>query len=177
MATGNRITSYWVLFFIGLSSSCAPVISLELKAKVDSSLTLRKVQQHLEAYEGKMVLWGGEIVRIIPRDGTIFIEVSGRTLGWREKPEGSLTSQGKFLILTEELLDFSLVRIGKKITVAGEIQGEISGEGTESLSEKQYRYPMLISREIHVWKDTFYSYSAPYRDPFYDGRGMGILRF
>lgn len=161
-----------------LLSGCAPVISSNLTAKVDSSLTFREVFQDPDAYKGKTVLWGGRIIQVLPQDDTTYVEILQMPLGWREKPEEAYASEGKFLILIRELLDLSDFDRGKKITVAGEIQGSAQREKIESLSEKDYRYPVILSEEIHLWKDYFYPYSSsvqPYTGPYwYDPTQRGV---
>ncbi len=177
----NRFLLFLFLFLFSLVSSCAPVISPELRAKVDSSLSFQQVLQSPDTYKGKFVLWGGEIIKILPQDGDTYIEVLQRSVGWRGKPEESSASQGKFLILTKELLDLSLFKKGKKITVAGEIQDAIQGDKIKNLSEATYRYPIVLSKQIHLWKGLYPYSSIPqyqyYPDPYqYDPFERG-LRF
>jgi len=52
------------------------------------------------------------------------MEVFQRALGWRGEPKETTASEGRFLVLIEKYLDPYLFRSGKKITVAGEIEGE-----------------------------------------------------
>src|SRR4030067_507319 len=96
----------FLLLFVFVSS-CAPVISPELRGKVDSTLTFEQVLQSPDMYKGKFVLWGGEI------------------------------------------------------------QGATLGEQIKSVSEKDYRYPLLLSKQIHLWKEYFSPYSSlpPPRSP------------
>jgi outer membrane lipoprotein len=175
----RRSFSFLFLFLL-FSSGCAPVISPNLMVKVDSSVTFEKVLQNPDAYKGKTILWGGRIIQVLPQDGTTYVEILQMPLGWREKPEEAFASEGKFLILFKKLLDFSDFDRGKKITVAGEIQGTAQREKIESLSEKDYQYPVILSEEIHLWKNYFYPYSSsvqPYTGPnWYDPTQRG-LRF
>lgn len=180
--TANRVRLFLVLFLFGIILSCAPVISPELRAKVDPDLTFKEVLQNPDAYKGKLVIWGGEINQVVPQNGTTLVEVLERPLSWREKPKGYVAPQGKFIILFGEFLDFSFFKKGKKITVVGELQGEIPGEKINSLSEKDYRYPIILSKQTHLWKDYSYQYSSSYTpqmyDPLYDpSHGAGILRY
>ena len=169
------------LFFLlsVLVLSCAPAISPKLMAKVDSSLTFGKVLQDPDACKGKTVLWGGKVIQVLPQDETTLIEILQMPLGLRGKPEEAYASEGKFLILIRESVDFSQFDRGKKITVAGEIQGTAQQEKIESLSEGDYRYPVILSEEIHFWKDYLYPYSDPQPYPgryWYDPTQRG-LRF
>lgn len=163
--------------------SCVPVISEESRGGADTSLTFKEVAQSPDTYKGKIVLWGGKIIQTLPQgEGTTLIEVLEWPLGWREKPKRTVSFQGKFLVLLKEPSDASVYRSGDRITVAGEIQGSMQGEEIKSVSDPTYRYPLLLSKEVHVWKRTGYQYSTPYEpqtyDPSYDPhRGAGILRY
>lgn len=178
----NRIRFYLFFFLIIFISGCAHVISRDLRAKVDQSLTFKDVQMDPNTYRGKMVMWGGELIQALPQeDGTNLIEVLEWPLGWRGEPRRTVSFRGEFLVLSKEPLDLSLYKKGTKITVAGEIQGSKPGEKIKFISDPTYRYPLLLSKEIHLWKD-FFQYSAPYDpqryDPSYDPhRGAGILRY
>lgn len=157
----KRSFRLFCFLFALLLSGCAHVISKDLRAKADVSLTLSQVRQDPEAYKGKMVLWGGEIIETLNlRDATTQIEVYQKPLGWRGEPRGVLTSEGRFLILTDQSLDPYLFRSGRRITVAG----EILGVKIKPLGEMDYRYPLLASKQIHLWPDYVYVYE-PY--PYY----------
>jgi outer membrane lipoprotein len=160
-----------------LLSGCAQTISPKLMAKVDSSLTFKKVLQNPDAYKGKTVLWGGQIIQILPQDVTTLVEVLQMPLGRKGKPEESYASEGKFLILFKKLLDFSQFDKGRKITVAGEIQGTAQGEEIKSLGEKDYLYPVVSSEEIHLWYFHPYSSLAPLSGPWWYESPERGLRF
>jgi outer membrane lipoprotein len=109
-----------------------------------------------------MVIWGGDIVKITnQKDGTTLIEVFQLPLSRRGEPNENYPSEGRFLILAEKYLDPYLFRRGKKITVAG----EILGEKTMSLGEMDYRYPLVSSKQIYLWREYYY-YPAPYYYPY-----------
>jgi outer membrane lipoprotein len=177
----NRVITYLLPFFIFVSG-CAHVISKDLRANVDPSLSFGEVLQNPEAYKGKIVLWGGGVIQTLPQeDGTTFIEVLEWPLGWRGEPRRTVPFQGKFLILVKEPLDSFPYGSRAKITVVGEIDGTILGGKVKSVSDPTYQYPLLLSKEIHVWKH-YSEYSSPYDprrdDPSYDPhRGAGILRY
>lgn len=156
----RKILFFTLFFFLILSSGCAHVISEDLRAKVDQSLMSKDVQKNPNTYKGKLVIWGGEIIQTLPqKDGTTLIEVLEWPIGWREEPKRTASFHGKFLVRSKEPLDLSLYERGVKITVAGEVQGSMPGEKIESVSDSTYRYPLLLSEEIHLWKGRSYSYS------------------
>ncbi len=171
---------YLLLFLSIFILACAPVISEETRGGVDTSLTFKEVQENAGTYRGKIVLWGGEIVQTLPQnDGSTLIEVLKWPLSWTERPKRTVSFQGKFLVLSKEPLPPSLYRGGTRITIAGEIQGSMSGEMIESVSDPTYRYPLLLSKEIHVWKRHSYPHSSvpDYRGTWEYREYEGILRY
>ena len=152
---------YPFLILLCFVLGCAPVISTELKAGADTSLSFKEVQENPEAYKEKIVLWGGEIIQVLPQEnGTTLIEVLDWPLGLWDKPRKTVEFLGKFLVLAKDPLDTSTYKRGNRITLAGEIQGEIPGSKIEELTDSTYRYPVLLSKEMHVWKHPSYPYSS-----------------
>ena len=127
-----------------------------------------------------MIVLGGEVLQTLPqRDGTTLIEVIEWPLDRGDEPRRALTFQGKFLVLAKGNLDLALYQKGKKITVAGEIQGEMKGKEIEQLTEKDYTYPLISSKEIHAWRDYLYPHSSPPPPdrPWWDNPTERWLRF
>ncbi len=156
----KRIYIYPLLLLVSFVLGCAPVISTELKAGTDASITFKEVHQNPDAYKGKIVLWGGRIIQTLPQgDGTTLIEVLEWPLGLWDKPRQTVGFRGKFLLMVKEPLDFSKYKRGKRITIAGEIQGAMEGSKMKGLTDSTYRYPVVLEKEIHVWKYPFYPYS------------------
>ena len=148
-----------VLLLIILLPGCAPVISKSLRAQVDLSLHFSEVFQNPKAYEGKIVIWGGEVIKTInQKDGTTLVEVLQRPLNRMERPKVTKPSGGRFLILFREYLDSFIFGEGTRITVAG----EILGERLRPLGEMEYRYPLILSKEIYLWEYHFYLPSQYY---------------
>jgi outer membrane lipoprotein len=157
----NRSPLFASFLLIFLVSGCAHVISKDLRASSDLSLTLKQVLENPNAYRGKSVIWGGEIIQTVnQQDGTTQIEVFQRPLGWGEEPTNTVASEGRFLIIADKYLDPYLFQAGRKITVAGEIQGE----QIKPLGKMDYRYPVLLSKQIYLWANYYY---YPYPYPYY----------
>ena len=149
-------------FILLLIPACSHVISKDIRANSDLSLTLKQVRGNPDAYSGKSVVWGGEIIQVINQeDGTTEIEVFQEPLNFRGEPKETVLSEGRFLVLDSEFLDPYIDWEGRKITVAGELQGE----RIEPLGEMYYRYPLVKSKQIYLWPD-YYSY--PYWWGYYD---------
>ena len=73
-------------------------------------------------------------------------------------------SGGRFLILTEKYLDPYFFQRGRSITVAG----EIVGEEFNKLGEMDYRYPLLLGKQIYLWREYYYPGPYYYRPYYYD---------
>ena len=164
----NRVRSLIVICCLIFLSGCAHVISKDLRNKVDPSLTFEKVIQNPTPCKGKTVVWGGEIVETLnQKNGTTEIEVLQIPLdSTTDAPKASNLSEGRFLILVNRYLDPYLYQKGRRITVAG----EISGEQIIPLGEMDYRYPLVSSKQIHLWEEYYYPYPYPYYYPwgYYD---------
>jgi outer membrane lipoprotein len=173
----SRFIWFLLLSFIILLSGCAHVIPKDLRTKSDLSLTLSQVRQNPNAFKGKLVVWGGEIIETVnQQDGTTQIEVFQRPLGWRGEPKETVASEGRFLILADKYLDPYILRRGKKITVAG----EMIGEKIKPLGEMDYRYLIVSSKQIYLWPEYYYRpYPYTYYDPwwgypYWGGFGFGV---
>ena len=165
----RRMRLFPVLFLSVFLFACAANISEETRENMDTSISFKEVAQNPNPYEGKTVLWGGEIIQTLPQDdGTNLVEVLEWPLGWTEKPRRVVSFRGRFLVLLKGPIDVSLYRRGVRITVAGEINGSIQGEKIKSVSDPTYRYPILLSKEIHLWNDYAYESSTPYGPQGYD---------
>ena len=162
----NLFQSFLLLFLAVLLSGCAHVISKDLREAADPGVTFREILTNLNAYKGKSVVWGGEIIETTNKqDGTTLIEVFQRSLNWREEPTGS--SQGRFLVRVGSYLDPYVYSKGRKITVAG----ELLGDEVRPLGEMDYRYPLVFSKQLHLWEyyyypSYYYSYPGWYYNPW-----------
>jgi len=154
----------WSFFILGvlliiLLQGCLP-ISRQLRAQADRALTFHQAFQNPEAYKGKIVIWGGDVVETInQKDETTLVVVLQRPLDWQEEPEFN-RSEGRFIILVPGYVDPYVFRRGRRVTVAGEIQGR----KVMRLGELEYPYPLLLSKQIYLWGE-FYHYHYPY--PYY----------
>jgi len=100
----NRIEPFLLFSLILMISGCAHVISKHLRDEVDPSLTFRQVHQNPNAYRGKFVMWGGEIIETVnQKDGTTLIEVFQRPLGRRGGAQSHGSLRRKILNFGQEI--------------------------------------------------------------------------
>jgi outer membrane lipoprotein len=161
----RRFCGVLLSILLFLLSGCAHVISKDLRTKSDPHLTVSQVRQNPDAFKGKWVVWGGEIIETVnQKDGDTQIEVFQKPLGWRGEPNETVASEGRFLILADKYLDPYTFRRGKRITVAG----EILGEKIKPLGKMEYRYPLLSGKQIYLWPEYYYyPYPYYYYDPWW----------
>ena len=157
----KRYLLFALLFFVCALFSftgCAPVISKQLREQVAKELTLSEVLKGPEAYKGKIVLWTGVIISSMNvKEGTM-IEVLQKPSDMRGKPKDVDESEGRFLALYPGYLDVAIYNGGRRVTVAGEVEGK----KIQRLGEIEYTYPLISAKEIHLWPvekdDRFYPY-------------------
>jgi outer membrane lipoprotein len=161
----KKIYGAWlVTFFILVIAGCAPVISKEIRDQVAQDLSFKEVLQDPEAYRGKMVLWGGEIIKAENQKEGTLIEVLQKPTDREGRPRAVDQSDGRFLALYDGFLDVAIYARERKVTIAGEIKGK----RVLPLGDIQYAYPLILVRQLHLWpagrKERLYPhfYPGPY---------------
>jgi outer membrane lipoprotein len=155
------------LYVIGIAlilalavSSCAPVIRKDLMDAGIRDVPLSEVKQKPDVYAGKLFILGGIIAstKVTPEGSQIeALYVPVDSLG-NLRGGGS---DGRYLALFPKesgMLDPVVYSSGRKITVAGELQGTRPGkiDGTD------YVYPFFLIKEIYLWEERMYFYPTPY---------------
>ena len=168
MEVGIRVRSFLfrILLISGFLflSGCAHVISKNLRAEADPALSFSRVLQNPEAFKGKTVIWGGEVVETTnQKDGSTLIEVLERRLDRQGEPDEASPSQGRFLVQSQDYLDPYVYRRGRKVTVAG----VILGQKMKPLGEMDYRYPLVSIKQLHLWPLYYYAPAPYYPYPYY----------
>ena len=90
-------------------------------------------------------------------DGTL-LEVYQTKIDREGQPVELDVSGGRFLGQYNGLLDREIYRKGRKVTIAGTVQGE----KILKLGEIDYRYPYLIIKDIYLWKEELPYYHYPH---------------
>lgn len=115
--------------------------------QVDKSLTYAALAADPDAHRGRTVLLGGAIVKTTPKTGETEIEVIQKDLTSGGEPLITDTSAGRFLVVVDRFLDPDIYKPDRRLTVAGEVQGS----QVRQLGETDYRYPVLLARDLHLW--------------------------
>lgn len=142
-----------------LLPGCVYVISRDVRREVTPDLSFKEVIKDPDAHKGKLVLWGGAIIDSKNlKEGTRIVVLQKDLNSWG-RPKESDKSQGRFIVLHPGYLDTAIYRKKREITVAG----EITGRKVLPIDEIEYTYPVLFSREIHLWtEETKAEYPYPY---------------
>jgi outer membrane lipoprotein len=160
-----------LLLGIGLAG-CVHIFSKDILNQVDSEISFEELLKDPGAYKGKMVLLGGVIVKTENKKEGTLLEIYQTEMDSYGRPINTDVSQGRFLALYEGFLDSEIYSKGRKITVAG----VVDGEEVMKLGEIDYRYPYLSVQEIHVWEEEQryvyhyhhgYSHDSVWYDPYY----------
>jgi len=130
-----------------LLAGCAHVISKETLKEVDRSATFAQVVKAPDAYVGKTVLFGGEIIETKNFADKSQIVVLQHPLDSRDRPVAGDVSEGRFIILTSGFLDPAIYSPGRQITVAG----RVVGNEKHPLGEIEYTYPVIEKQGLYLW--------------------------
>ena len=139
-------------------SSCAHVISHDILQEVDTEITFAELQKAPEDYQGKVVLLGGVIVKMVNKKEGSLLEIYQTELDLKGRPINIDVSQGRFFSLYVGLLDSEIYRRGRKVTIVGVVQGK----EVVRLGEIDYPCPYLVVKEIHLWEEERPRAYAPY---------------
>jgi outer membrane lipoprotein len=146
------------------------VVPEAFEAQLDKDVTFAQILAAPESFVGKRVVVGGEVLKAKRIDAGMLIEVLQLPLNADYEPTVVRTeSQGRFLALTQELLDPATVREGTAVTLVG----EVTGARMDRLDEVEYRYPTFGVKHLYVWPS---GYGAEQRSGFSIGvfGGMGV---
>lgn len=160
----NLLCAIVVVFLL---AGCAHVISKEVLQEVDASLTFAQISKDPEAYRGRTVLFGGDIIETQNLSDKTLVVVLQRPLGSRGDPGAGDVSEGRFIIQTSGFLDPAIYGPGRKLTVAG----TVVGKEVRPLGEITYAYPVIEKREFYLWPE---EESASDEPKVHFGIGIGI---
>ena len=141
------------VFIFGMSlvllSGCVHAVSRDVLKEVDREITFSALIKDSAAYQGRVVLLGGVIVKTVNKKEGTLLEIYQTRLDREGRPTDTDRSGGRFLALYQGFLDSVIYAEGRQVTIAGTVQGE----KVEPLGEVEYRYPYLLVKEIQLWKE------------------------
>jgi outer membrane lipoprotein len=141
------------LFIFGMAlcllSGCVHAVSRDVLQEVDREITFAALIDDPAAYQGRVVLLGGVIVKTVNKQEGTLLEVYQTSLDREGRPTDIDRSEGRFLGLYKGFLDSEIYKQGRQVTIAGTVQGE----KVQLLGEIEYRYPYLLITELHLWEE------------------------
>ncbi|MGA7826822.1 MAG: Slp family lipoprotein [Geobacteraceae bacterium] len=152
-------------------AGCAHVMSEESRNLVDPSIQFQSLRANPDSYVGKYVMLGGTIAGVQNSKDGSQLEVVQSPLESDDLPEEvSHSSGGRFLATTSHFLDPIVYKMGRRVTVIGQVEGK----KILPIDQIEYTYPIISIREIHVWSQSEVEqpqYPPPgyYYDPFWFG--------
>ena len=100
-----------------------------------------------QAYEGRILILGGEILRTQNLPSYSEIEVLQEPLNQSDRPQKADVSFGRFLIRCPGYLDPTIYAKGRQISVAGKLQGQEA----RPIYQLNYVYPVVDCLKLHLW--------------------------
>ena len=167
IARNNVLLFVFVMAAVLLLAGCAHVISKGALQEVDTSVSFAQLAKDPEAYQGKTVLVGGDVIETQNLSDKTLVVVLQRPLGRRGEPDAGDVSEGRFIIQAPGFLDPAIYSPGRRLTVAG----TVVGKEVRPLGEIEYTYPIIEERELYLWPEEESSSDEP---KVHFGIGVGI---
>jgi outer membrane lipoprotein len=154
-AFGSVRTCLLGVLLAALTGCASYPVSKSLR-KQAKPLTVAEVAANPAAHAGTIVIWGGKVIKTVNNTNGGNIYVLALPLTCHEAPERYAVTTGRFIAHSRGFVDPEVFKKGRLITVAG----EITGVAKEPLQEVQYVYPVVVTKELHLWyvPGPYYSY-------------------
>jgi outer membrane lipoprotein len=158
---------FWTLAGLAMVLfACAPAFSPQSLDRVETNISFQVLLRDPDLYRHKTVMYGGEIIQTWMEANETWMEVLQKPLDWEKRPQDGDVSYGRFFIIFPGFQDPAIYAPGRKITVIGEVEGK----RVDKIKNLDYAFPVLISRESHLWRPE--STSGPF---FHFGVGVGAV--
>jgi outer membrane lipoprotein len=155
---------FGLLIITGLLTGCGSVLSKDALYSVDHEVDYAQMKVDPERYSGKTVILGGLILENeVSNQGTT-LEILKYTLNDRDEPQNPDEANGRFLATTSRLLDPSIYKSGRLVTLTG----TLVGAEVRPLQKASYKYPVFDIKELYLVPETTYQdrYYPNYYDPY-----------
>ncbi len=152
------------------------IIPERLEGKVDRDLRYADIKDNPQAYQGKLMLAGGQVLSALRKQDGTHIEVLQIPLSENLIPDGhESASKGRFVVIdygSGQVTDPAIFDKGNtRITVVG----KVLGSATVTIDDVQLQVPQLALKHVTVWDwdrvQSGYQPSAGYAYPY--GWGYG----
>ena len=158
----KKIALWGVLVPLVFLGGCS-VVPREVRKEADLTVSFRELQRNPDAYSGRRVLLGGEILQVDNLKEETELQVLQKPLGRRDVPIELDSSEGRFLITHSGYLDPAIYRAGRYITVVG----EVIGARMLKIGEAEQQAPVIRSTFLRMFSEPRRTYYSGYYDPYY----------
>ncbi len=151
-----------LLGLVCLSSlGCQHAISEALRQQAEPPVSFEALRQDPEAFEGRTVILGGDILKTKNAKQQTSIEILQKPLDRYEAPLLTDQTAGRFIAQCQTYLDPAIYDKGRQITIAGKVLGRIEGQ----VGEAEYLYPAVSCIEMHLWPQASQDIAYPTAPP------------
>jgi outer membrane lipoprotein len=110
------------------------------------------------------VRWGGEIIKVEPKNDSTCFEVLARELYSDARPNRHDGNDGRFIACSKGFFDPAVYTSGRDLTVIG----SVNGTEQHQVGDYNYTYPHVDADGVYLWPKRQQNV-AGYYDPWYYG--------
>lgn len=126
---------------------CSHTISQPVRQQAVPPIPFTQLRANSDAYLGRTVILGGEILSTQNMQQQTFVEVLQKPLDSSETPLLTDQTGGRFMARCDGYLDPAVYTNGRLITIAGRVIGTHKGK----VGEVSYVYPLITCLEMHLF--------------------------
>ena len=132
-----------------LLTGCGSVLSKDALSGVNYEVEYSRLKASPDNYMGKTVILGGLILENQVTDDGSTLEILKYSLDKRDEPQDPDEEGGRFLAHSTRLLDPSIYKAGKLVTLTGTLRAiEV-----RPLQKANYHYPVFEIGELYLWSE------------------------
>jgi outer membrane lipoprotein len=132
--------------FMFLGAGCTHIISEKSLAMADPRIEFTQLRDNPDKYFGKFVIVGGSIAGVTRSPDGVRVEVVQYPLDSMELPDPTSDSKGRFMVALPPEQAAIQLKPGVLVTMAGEVVGKT----VKPLEGRDYTYPVIAIKEIHI---------------------------
>lgn len=128
-------------------SACAGGLSQKARSQVTYSGTFQALQQQSYLHTSTVVVLGGKIISSEVSAADTRLLVLHLALDNSGRPRDEISSEGRFIIQTDQFTDPAIYPQGTLISVVG----TVTGSEHRTIGQMDYEYPVIRLIEIKKW--------------------------
>jgi outer membrane lipoprotein len=162
---GRNSMRVFILFLFLTFVGCTHPISKNMRATLDPSVSVSGLFESPDAYVGKRVMMGGNIIKTRNSPDQSDIEVVQKSIDSYGNLDTGDATLGRFIFRHRGYLESEVYTKGRDVIGAGVIVGSQSGK----IGDRDYLFPVIEPEELNLLRQypDYYPYYPYYYDPFY----------